>query len=201
MSQPPQHPTRVKLVETVLELAGQGPLEKLTVDQVLSAADISRGSLYHHFEDFYHLLEVAEAARFSKYVDLSVRKLRELVDHAQTRDQFIEGLKRSTRATNNADVAWMRKLRVLAIARAYESPRFAQVLGQEQDRLNCAIRDIVAAGHARGLVKSELDSSATAIFIQAYTIGRVVDDITPSHMDDEAWFAIIDAIVERIYAH
>ena len=51
------HPTRLKLIETVLTLRHSQTYEDITVEQVLDVSGISRGSLYHHFHDFTDVLE------------------------------------------------------------------------------------------------------------------------------------------------
>lgn len=193
-----EHATKAKLIETVLELAGNGPLEVLSVDQVLGVSQISRGSLYHHFEDFYHLLEVAEARRFAKYVDLSIEKMSEILQRSKTKEEARLGLLKSTRATQSPDIDWMRRQRIMALARASESTRFHKALGQEQQRMTDAFVEIISAAQEKGIVRPDLDPRAIAVLIQAYTIGRVVDDITTKQVDPDAWYSLIDNVADMI---
>ena len=56
---------RGRLVSSALELAEQGPFRDLSVDEIASAAGLSRSAFYTHFRDKHHLLlgaveEVAE---------------------------------------------------------------------------------------------------------------------------------------------
>jgi hypothetical protein len=37
-----------------------------------------------------------------------------------------------------------------------------------------------------------------AVFIQSYTIGRAVDDVTSEHMSQEAWNDLINKIIENV---
>lgn len=193
-----EHPTKAKLIDTVLELAGNGPLEALSVEQVLGVSQVSRGSLYHHFQDFYHLLEIAEARRFAKYVDVSIEKMAHILETSSTKEEARAGLMKSTRATQSPDVDWMRRQRVMALARAAESVRFQKALGQEQQRMTDAFVELISAGQAKGLVRADLDARAISVLIQAYTIGRVIDDITTKQVEPEAWYALIDNVAEMI---
>ncbi len=54
------HPTKEELIQTVVVLLEGTTLNQITSEQVLAISGISRGSLYHHFEDFSELLELAQ---------------------------------------------------------------------------------------------------------------------------------------------
>ncbi|MGA1715426.1 MAG: TetR/AcrR family transcriptional regulator, partial [Ilumatobacteraceae bacterium] len=53
------HPTKVALIEVVKEMIAEFGADGFTVEMVLAESGISRGSLYHHFEDFPDLVEEA----------------------------------------------------------------------------------------------------------------------------------------------
>ena len=55
------HPTKAKLIETVVELLDQHPVEAITLDQILEMSKISKGSMYHHFADFDDIAFVVKA--------------------------------------------------------------------------------------------------------------------------------------------
>jgi len=72
------------------------------------------------------------------------------------------------------------------------------MLGIEQERLTDSLADIVRELQARNWVRRSLDPRAVAILIQAYTIGRAVDDVTPNHVDPDAWVAVIDLVMDSV---
>ena len=49
------HPTKQTLIDTVLALMEKKSIEQISSDEVLEISNISKGSLYHHFEDFPEL--------------------------------------------------------------------------------------------------------------------------------------------------
>jgi AcrR family transcriptional regulator len=65
---------------------------KLRFEMVLDRSNISKGSLYHHFEDIYHLLEAAMISRFARYVDTNIASLRSLLETATTSETLYAGL-------------------------------------------------------------------------------------------------------------
>ena len=53
------HPTKQLLIKTALELMETKLPTEIAVDEILTNSGISKGSLYHHFEDLAELLETA----------------------------------------------------------------------------------------------------------------------------------------------
>ena len=51
---------------------------------------------------------------------------------------------------------------------------------------------------SKGFIKKELDPKVIAVFVQAYTIGIVVDDISTNPMDKEKWVNLIYSIFDKI---
>ncbi|MEY3277978.1 MAG: hypothetical protein RLZZ426_464 [Actinomycetota bacterium] len=194
-----QHPTKAKLIATVVELMQTEHSESLNVEQVLDLSGISRGSLYHHFEDFFELLEAAEIEAFSLYVDLSVERLSEMLQNAKTSEDFVKGIRKATRATQDPALTELRGHRISAIARATNNERFRTAIGVEQQRLTDSITDLFRESQEKNLTSPNYDPHAAAVFIQAYTLGRIVDDITPNRVEPEAWIQLIDSIVEKVF--
>lgn len=195
---PLTHPTKAALVATTVRLLDERPANDITTELVLHESGISRSSLYHHFADFSELLEDAEVVRFTRYVDFTTRMITDSVLGIRSRDELRQALARVTRATQSPAMAAVRSQRISAIADASRNARYAAKLGAEQERLTDALADLIREGKARGLVNQALDPRAAAVLIQAYTVGKVVDDITPQSMAHDAWVTLIDTIVERV---
>jgi AcrR family transcriptional regulator len=193
----PVHPTKAKLLDTAVLMLNSMPAESITTEALLERSGISRSSLYHHFSDFSDLLGAAEVVRFTHFVDISIEMLANALE-AKDQDDLRDRLLVVTRKTQNLAIQHIRSRRVQVLADAYRNERFRQILGAEQERLTDALTDIVRELQARGWTRSEVDPRAVAILIQAYTIGRAVDDITPNHVNPDAWIALIDDIMDRV---
>jgi AcrR family transcriptional regulator len=181
------HPTKSRLIETTAELLETQFPGDIQVDVILEKSGISKGSLYHHFEDLGELLEAAQVARYAAWVDRSVSLIVPVLSGAKTRDDIIEGLKVLTKYTQSPEYKSTRFTRARALANSETSPRFQKALGLEQERLTIALQDLVEEAKNKGLFKSSLDSRVVAVFIQSYTLGKIVDDIVPTPMGQENW--------------
>jgi AcrR family transcriptional regulator len=193
------HPTRDKLLEATVELLQGNLPQAITSEMVLKKSGISRGSLYHHFADFSELLEVALVEAFAGHVDQTIALLTELIKDSTTREQVGAGLDRVTELTQSDAMRPVRFSRARLIAFSEDNPRLAAALAKEQQRLTNTLTDIIREGQARDLIRGDVDAHATAVFIQAYSLGRIVDDIVPEKVDPQAWNALIRLLVEKVF--
>ena len=194
-----QHPTRERLIEVTVELLGtKGPGE-INVDEVLSISGISKGSLYHHFTDLADLVDEALAYRFAHYVDLSIASILPIVANAKSREEIFRGIAQITEVTQSPEFRANRIERVQTVGRATRNPHLQELLNAEQLRLNGALADLIREGQSKGWLSSEFDATSAAVLIQAYTIGRALDDITEPHLDPKKWTDLIHRLVEKTF--
>ena len=193
------HPTRERLLLTTVELMDTENPEKVGVEMVLEKSGISKGSLYHHFEDFPSLLEAALVYRFHRVVDSSIALIANTVATATTREEFFADMEKVTAITHSREMTAIRFERARALGHAGTSERFREALGVEQQRLTLAFADLVREAQSQGWVTRDIDPMATAVFIQAYTIGKLIDEVTAEPVDEQEWLKLIHRMVERTF--
>jgi AcrR family transcriptional regulator len=185
------HPTKTRLIETTAELLEKQYPQEIQVDEILEKSGISKGSLYHHFEDLGELLEAAQVYKYAAWVDRSIGLIVPVLSSVKTREEIIEGLAVLTKYTQSSEYRATRFYRARTLANSEVSDRFRKALGIEQDRLTAALEDLVAEAKNKGLFKAHLDNRVIAVFIQSYTLGKIVDDIVPSPILQESWDSFI----------
>lgn len=194
------HPTKRALVVTVLEELKSKKASDLTSESILEKSGISKGSLYHHFEDFDDLIETAQVYRYAAYVDQSIHILTKVFQSAKNRDDMVAELKQVTKFTQSPDLMPQRMDRATSISLANANPRMMKKLNVEQDRLNEALIDIFREARDRGWINKEIDLHAGAVFIQAYTLGIIINDVSGKKVDNKAWTDLIDLFTSKIIA-
>ena len=173
------------------------PPEDIHSEFVLQETGISRGSLYHHYEDFTELLEDAMLYRFSAGVEASTAAMENIVATAGDKAEFfslLEGVTRATQARKRADVRFDRA-RMLAMAQNNE--RFRRKLSEVQAHLTDSLTECIAQAQAKGWANANVQARTLAVFIQAYTLGRLVDDVSDTRMDDADWENLIAIVISQ----
>lgn len=193
-----EHPTKTALIATVVAMLEDTPVEEITCDAVLDASGISRGSLYYHFVDFGELVEHALVFRYARFVDRAIDQIRDQIAAATSPQAFRSGLLEVLREVDAADRAANRFERAIPFAAAANSERFRVNLGVEQQRLTDTVTEIVADAQQRNWVTGSVDPRAVAVFLQAYSLGRIVDDVAPDPVDPKAWDSLVTAVLDRV---
>ncbi len=178
---------------------GERP-DKVHIDEVLLESGISKGSLYHHFNDFSELIEAALIRRFSILVDASIGLIEKVVHDSKSREEFLDGLRLVTRATQDPALSANRFERARALGMAGSNLRFRSALSVEQDRLTSALEDLFRESQHRGWLSSRFHPRVAAVMIQAYTLGQVINDVSDAKYNNDDWIGLIDLMLDQVFS-
>lgn len=192
------HPTQLRLIETVSTmLDGQAPYEIL-IENVLRESGVSRGSLYYHFGDFQALIERTLVIRFSAGVDETTAFMKRIVDSLSSAEEFWNGMQELTEYSQSPELAPRRAERARVIGMAGANDRFRTLLAAEQDRLTAEIIGVITEVQARGWARQDVSPHAVALFIQAYTLGRSLDDVSDHKVNPREWESLIELVTSAL---
>ena len=190
-----EHATHRALIDCGVELAKEFGMYGFTVEQLLTTSGISKGSLYHHFEDFVDLVECVQVRIFTEYVELDISAIQRALDAATDRDKFMQLISAITRTAMQPQRAISRIQRARIISATQGRERFAARIGHEQKLLNDQMTRVISVGQERGWVKPHLDAHALSIFVQGYAFGLILNDVAEEKAVADDWVAIIDMIM------
>lgn len=195
------HPTKRLLVETVVAMLERKKPMEILAEEVLEVSGVSKGSMYHHFSDLQELVETAQLIRYSKWIDASIEFMTTYVLGSTTKEEFIESLRKLTELTQSVDRKGARAERARALAACFDNPRMAKAMGEETQRHTDALADIIQEVQNRGLVRADVDPKAVAVFIQSYTLGKMVNDYNPTGVQDDTWVDLITDMAVRTFVN
>ncbi len=181
------HPTKLALIRATMSLLDEVGDAGFTVDDVLARSNISRGSMYHHFHDFDDLINNAHVMRFSDYVDEDIQSLARVVADCNTVEQFLERIAVLAREIHSTNRQGRRAQRVTTMARAAKSDSMRVALAAELARMTDSLADLFREMQERGIVRRDFSPKMYATFIQAYSLGKIVDDVTADPIDPDEW--------------
>lgn len=193
------HPTKSSLIECAADLLDKYRFDEITVEMVLDRSGVSKGSLYHHFEDIYHLLEAAMIVRYARYVDNNIAALQSLLYTTKTSEEFYLGLSQLSAVTQGEGMKRARQERALTIGRAITSPRMSVLLQGEQQRLTDVLVQLIKDAQAQNLCNAGIDAHALAVLMQAWTLGKIVDDLSESPVDNDAYLTLVNLVIREVF--
>lgn len=191
------HPTRVALLDVTKRLIAEHGTDGFTVEMVLSESGISRGSLYHHFEDFPDLVESALVEVNRSYVESSIELTARAVGAVTTKEDFLAAINLVTSTLHSEERFKARIDRVRMIALCADSPSFRQKFGEAQAELIENLAEVIGDAQARGWVRADFDPKALATFMSAYTIGVTLNDVSADPISFESWNTLVRDVVSR----
>ena len=189
------HKTKRALIDTVLRLMDGDPTVVVTMLEVLDSANITSGSMYYHFDDFQDLIDHALIELYTRYTEAGITGLAEIFAQSRTSSEvrtalgsLIKQRHDNGKSKDRAAISWI-------AAQATLQPKLQEKLGPAQLQMTQSISEVVKAGQEKGFVKTELDPVVIAVFVQAYALGRIVDDLAGNIMDSAAWTTFIKDMV------
>jgi AcrR family transcriptional regulator len=191
----PAHPTRERLIETTVTMLDSRDVEQLNINEVLETSGISKGSMYHHFTDFDDLINAALVRRFARSVDADLEQLGDILTSSRSAKQFFSALDHVNEQVQSPKRADGRAERAMMLARAHQHDDLREALGVEQARLTSAFADLFAEAQNKGWFAADVDPVAFATFIQAFTLGQIINDVAPESMDYSAWHKLIHRLL------
>ena len=75
----------------------------------------------------------------------------------------------------------------------------AKQMGVETERLTDSIADVTEEVKNKGLFRADVNAKALATFIQAYTLGKIVNDYNPTGVGENEWNDFIMNIVDQTF--
>jgi AcrR family transcriptional regulator len=193
-----QNETRHNLIRATSELMDLHAIEDISASMVLERADASKSSMYHFFEDFADLLEETYIVRFGENVAISIRVIEKIIARSTTKEEFFVALDRLTASTQDRGIASIRFSRARELARSERHEKFRKSLGELQQQLTDSLTLAFETAQEKGFLNKSIEARTGAVFIQAYTLGRIVDDITTTHMNDADWQKLIGRIAREV---
>jgi AcrR family transcriptional regulator len=194
------HPTKKSLVDAACELLEGLRADEIQVDEVLQHSGISKGSLYHHFEDFAELIETALVTRFVIGADRDLAYLTTIFETSTSQNDLLAKLEIVTERTQSEANKARRFERAEVLARSQRNPRLQTLLAREQQRVTNEFTELVKLGQQKEWLRQGISASAVAVLIQAYTLGRLIDDIAEHPIQASDWNSLINEVLHKALA-
>ena len=193
-----ESPAKRRVLDAAIELLGKFPPAEITTTMVLQEAGVARNTLYLHFENQAALIESALLSIFLDGVRQNADMLENSLKQTRTKTDFLRHAETIIRVSQDQDRRAFRVARCRLVAHAEKNPRFAKLLGIEQNRVNERFTQLFSEMRTRGWLNPAITPAAAAILVQAITLGRVVDDVAAKKVDEKAWKEAYMSVVKKV---
>lgn len=189
--------TRQRLLTTAVDMLDDMQEKDVSAAEILRRTGIARGSLYHFWDSIGELIEEAYLVRYSRFVEKSGGVIKQLLAECRTKEDFFNGLSKVTELTQDPARKANRYERARILGMAEKNDTFRKALGKVQQELTDLFTEQFTEVQNRGWFNKDFDPRAAAVLIQAYTLGKIVDDVVENPMNVLSWNDLIGLIVGR----
>ena len=171
----------------------------LRISDLVETSGRSVGSIYHFYDNREGVIEAVRAYRFYPTWDEDIATFRAASAAAESLDVWLDSLGRVldhyfTAARN--EFVWRR---VESIAAARTRPSLRMVLASRQREQTEAFEGILRDLVDRGLARHDLELHSTAIFMQAFTLGRILSILDDTeHLTKADWLVTARLAMEGV---
>ena len=190
--------TRELVIEAVLELLEEGGEAAVRIDEVRDRSGVSIGSIYHHFDDRDGLIAAGQVHRFARYAAAETAALSDIVQRSNNVEQFRSALRQLTLRTASELRVNERWARIAVLASTLGRAELKAEIREIQTRLTDDFQAHVSQGQARGFFRGDLDARAIALFIEAYSLGLVLNDVDERSVDERDWERVIWTVIDSL---
>jgi len=179
-----------RILLAAVELVDRYGETGLRISDLVESSGRSVGSIYHFFDNREGVIEAVRAHRFYPTWDEDIALFRRASSAAASLDDWLDTLVNVLDAYFTAardDFVWRR---VESIAAARTRPSLRMVLAARQREQSEAFEGMLIDLVERGIARPDLELHSTAIFMQGFTLGRILSilDGTDSLSKDD-WLA------------
>ena len=167
-----------RLIDATVALIVDEGETAVTIERVALATGLSRGAVYHHFEDRDALVRAAQFDRLAQQPLGDIGALRAAIRAARTTADFIAVVELLALAICEPSRHAVRVVRAGVMGSSSSHPDLAQALRGLETSIADDLADVIREGQERGFVTRSLDAAAIAAVIESVAFGLLIVEFT-----------------------
>ncbi|MEN9837754.1 MAG: hypothetical protein RLZ79_1422 [Pseudomonadota bacterium] len=187
---------RDRLLKAVRTLLLERNFESITSTLVLKRAGVARNTLYHHFGSLQELLNTALVMNFSTGAWRSLTMVRVALSQSSSAIDFQRRIMSIISATQSNERFRFRVERCRLVVYATRDEAFHKALSAEQDNISDEFTKIFTAVRTKGWSAGRMTAREAAVFVQALTLGKLIDDLAGRKMKPQEWARMFTVAIE-----
>jgi AcrR family transcriptional regulator len=193
------------VMQAVLEAVGERLMKAdeslIRIPEICEATGVNYGSVYHHFGSREGVIDAAYHQMFTKLAEEDLATLQLVSVSSQTFEEYLISMQALVGTFASSDERRARRaLRARIVAASMMRPELRVLIGETQSRLTTELQSIVEYGQQREWLNRELSAHSVAVLIQVLLVGRTLDDVSTTPIDNAEWEASMAILLGVIIA-
>jgi AcrR family transcriptional regulator len=194
------------VMQAVLDAVGERLMKAdeslIRIPEICEATGVNYGSVYHHFGSREGVIDAAYHQMFTKLAEEDIATLQVVSVSSQTLDEYLASMRALIGTFASSDERRARRaLRARIVAASMMRPELRQLIGETQARLTIQLRSIVEYGQEREWLNRDLSAHSVAVLIQVLLVGRTLDDVSTTPIENAEWEASMATLLTVILAN
>ena len=177
---------RSRIIDVAIEMIEAGGEASIRVTQIAEKVGVTQPALYHHFKDRSELVAAAYLAWYERNLLLDVPP-DSMISEVTTSEEFFRVFRRSLEWSYVPERAKARSIRVSVLGAAQTNPQLKSAINNLNRIFFKAVASNIRVGQENGWVRSDLDATALAYWLNGQITGRLVAEMMDGEVDMNAW--------------
>jgi AcrR family transcriptional regulator len=193
------------VMQAVLDAVGERLMmadeSLIRIPEICEATGVNYGSVYHHFGSREGVIDAAYHQMFTKLAEEDLGTLQLVSVSSKTFEEYLVSMQGLIGTFASSDLRRARRaLRARIVAASMMRPELRELIGETQSRLTTELQSIVEYGQQREWLNRELSAHAVAVLIQVLLVGRTLDDVSTTPIDNAEWESSMAILLSVIIA-
>lgn len=194
------------VMQAVLDAVGERLMNAdeslIRIPEICEATGVNYGSVYHHFGSREGVIDAAYHQMFTKLAEEDIAILHLVSVSSQTHDDYIVAVQALIGTFASSEERKTRRaLRARIVAASMMRPELRQLIGETQSRLTTELERIVEYGQERTWLNRDISAHSVAVLIQVLLVGRTLDDVSTTPIDNAEWEASMAILLSVVLAN
>jgi AcrR family transcriptional regulator len=194
------------VIQAVLDAVGERLMiadeSLIRIPEICESTGVNYGSVYHHFGSREGVIDAAYHQMFTKLAEEDIATLHRVSVASQSFEEYVVALQALIGTFASSDERRARRaLRARIVAASMMRPELRKLIGETQSRLTVELQSIIENGQQCEWLNRDVSAHSVAVLIQVLLVGRTLDDVSTTPIQNAEWEAMMAIFLGVIIAH
>lgn len=187
----PKQARAVDTIALVIRVTGQalksGGESAVRIQEISKAANVSIGSIYHHFGDRDGLIRAAYVEQFRGAIQDDIERVTRFLERMHSASEMAEHYDEMLAFLTHHFEQFPARDRANTIGSTTGRPPLRDAIIEVQSELTSSLTQVMQLLKDRGILKAHLQPRAAAVMTLGMLHGRVISELDREPVDNESW--------------